>query len=146
MGLEKSILKDLKAQGQNRTADSALWWCLFYVSLYTCLLSLSDHDLFELGNQEIYPFIQLLNKCVRCSGYCARCWGYKDGHDTHLFRIRLSSNESVFIIELLTVTSVFKLNGFPRTHLKLGMNLETCQDPGVPFGLYSLECTAFRSS
>lgn len=33
------------------------------VGLYTCLLSLSDCYLFEVGDQEIYPFIHLLTYC-----------------------------------------------------------------------------------
>lgn len=61
MNSEKSILKDLKAE-RDRTGQ-LIWPCAVFIlciSLYTCLLSLSDCDLFEVGDQEIYPFIHSL--------------------------------------------------------------------------------------
>lgn len=53
-------------EGQDRAADLALWR-LFCISLYTCLLSLSDCDLFEVGDQEIYLFIHSLTIGLRVS-------------------------------------------------------------------------------
>lgn len=56
MASEKCVLTHLQIWGPNRATDLALW-CLLCVNLYTCVLSLSDCDLCDIGAQEVCPFI-----------------------------------------------------------------------------------------